>query len=231
MISQYKMKPQITFLPLLLVFLLNTAKAQSDCCEDYCYSRDRDKPQATRYGTKTPYQVAKGASTNNNYYVPNCEPQKIWLLSRHGTRLPTAKEIPRMIELQNLRDEIIENYDMRRTKPDKGALCDSDLAGFRNWQFDKNITEQYDQFLTPQGWEDLHFMGIHYKRIYPKIFTDDYDKQRFLFRYTNTERCESSFKAFSEGIFGPNAYKNIILPPPPINDSLLKVSRSKKKIH
>lgn len=74
------MKPQVQVLfqilttTLVLAIILPSivlVNAESTCCEDYCYSADADKTQVSRYSTKTPYQVAKGAQTNNDYYVPS----------------------------------------------------------------------------------------------------------------------------------------------------------------
>lgn len=127
-----------------------------------------------------------------------------------------------MRNLQQLRDEIIDNYDQRRSFPDRGALCDTDLAGFRNWQWNNSITEDEDQFLTPQGWEDLRFIGRRYQKIYSDLINIYYEPEHFHFRHTDTQRTEASFKAFTEGIFGSDSWKNINLPPPPKNDTLLK---------
>lgn len=51
-----------------------------------------------------------------------------------------------------------------------------------------------------------------------------YDPEKFLFRYTNTQRTEASYKAFVEGLFGENAYQHIQVPAPlQNNDTLLRV--------
>uniref|UniRef100_A0A336LK28 Multiple inositol polyphosphate phosphatase 1 n=1 Tax=Culicoides sonorensis TaxID=179676 RepID=A0A336LK28_CULSO len=216
-------EPQILLLALICCKTLpHQIFADTPCCEDYCYSSDRDKSQVLRYATKTAYEFAKGAQTNNDYYVPNCEPKKIWILSRHGTRYPTGKEMKRMADLVNLRDEILDNYDTRRSKPDTGALCEGDLAGFRNWEWDSNITANYDQYLVWQGWEDLKFLAKSFQKRFPQVMGNYYEREKYLFRHTDTERTASSYKAFVEGLFGPNAYLNINIPPPPANDTLLK---------
>lgn len=49
-----------------------------------------------------------------------------------------------------LRDEVIENYEKRRTKPDYGALCDEDIEILKNWQWNHNLTSDYANFLTAQ---------------------------------------------------------------------------------
>lgn len=75
-----------------------------------------------------------------------------------------------------------------------------------------------------QGWNDLKFLAINYQRIFPDIMENIYDPKKFLFRYTNTQRTEASFKAFAEGLFGENAYQHIQVPTPSANnDTLLRV--------
>lgn len=50
-----------------------------------------------------------------------------------------------------------------------------------------------------------------------------YDQQKFLFRYTSTQRAEASFKAFAEGLFGENADRYVRSDPVAIaNDTLLR---------
>lgn len=49
------------------------------------------------------------------------------------------------------------------------------------------------------GWEELKFLAIRYQRNFPHIFENVYNSEKFLFRYTNSQRTEASFKAFTEG--------------------------------
>lgn len=127
-----------------------------------------------------------------------------------------------MRKLQSLRDEIIDNYEERRTQPDTGALCEGDLAGFKNWQWNSSITEDIAYDLSAQGYEDLRFIGRRFQKIYTNLIDIYYDEKKFLFRHTNTKRCEESFRAFVEGIFGMDKWKSINLPPAPENDTLLR---------
>lgn len=101
----------------------------------------------------------------------DCNPVKFWFVSRHGTRLPTTSAINYLRELVDvnnirkyagvgqkcvftfsfqLRDEVIDNYEKRRTKPDYGALCDEDLEILKNWHWNPNITGDYAEYLTTQ---------------------------------------------------------------------------------
>lgn len=192
------------------------------CCEDYCYDTDTEKPQSAHFGTKTAYQIIKGSDSQRQYVVPNCNPVKIWILSRHGTRLPSVKDIKELKELSNLRDEVVKNYEERRTKPDEGALCDEDLELIKNWNWNPNISGDYENFLTVQGWNDLKYLAINYQRIFPNLLENIYAPEKFLFRHTKRQRTEASYKAFVEGLFGDKAYDHIQVPQMPDQDMFLR---------
>ncbi|XP_055601964.1 multiple inositol polyphosphate phosphatase 1 isoform X2 [Uranotaenia lowii] len=197
--------------------------SQATCCEDYCYSIDSDRTQAKHFSTKTAYEVIRAPTSNREYIVPNCIPSKVWLLSRHGTRLPGKKDIESLPQiLTNLRDSIIDNYENRRTAPDVGRMCPDDLELLRLWHWDRNITSNFDSFLTVQGWNDLKFMAKRYQDRFYEVFSGQYRKERFLFRHTDSQRTEASFKAFVEGLFGDGMSEYIKPEPEPTDDKLLK---------
>lgn len=57
--------------------------------------------------------------------------------------------------------------------------------------------------------------------MFPELFPKHYDDKIYLFKHTNTQRTEASFKAFVDGLFGENAFE-IINPDVLIfNDSLM----------
>uniref|UniRef100_A0A1B0DD06 Multiple inositol polyphosphate phosphatase 1 n=1 Tax=Phlebotomus papatasi TaxID=29031 RepID=A0A1B0DD06_PHLPP len=133
------------------------------------------------------------------------------MLSRHGTRLPSAKDMNKMKALIDIRDQIIDNYEKRRSKPDQGALCDADYNGIKNWRWNVNLTGEYDNFLTAQGWNDLKFLAKHYQRSLPNVLPNIYTPDKYKFSHTNVQRTEASYKAFVEGLFGENAYQHVTL--------------------
>lgn len=101
-------------------------------------------------------------------------------------------------------------------------LCEQDLSYLKEWKWDANITDVYDNFLTTQGWNDLKLLAKHYQSIFPEIIGSTYEAEKFQFRYTNTQRTQASFKGFVEGLFGAGADTKIIVPNPPENDTLLR---------
>jgi len=75
---------------LIFVLLPLVAIAQGD---DYCFSKDTSRLQTRQFSSKTAYQIVKGTDIERQYLVPGCQPQKIWIFHRHGTRLPKASMI------------------------------------------------------------------------------------------------------------------------------------------
>lgn len=197
------------------------AQQEPKCCEEYCFGTDKSRPQTLRFTSKTAYLLAKGNDIEKTI-LPDCSPTKIWTLSRHGTRLPSAKTIGKASHLEEIRDQIVNNYKVLKTKPDTGALCREDLFSIQTWKFNSSITPDMENMLTPQGWEDLKQLAKTYQRNYPNILTKEYKPENFLFRRTDTQRTEESFKAYAEGLFGPNAWQNIHLSQPNGNDTLLR---------
>lgn len=104
----------------------------------------------------------------------------------------------KLAKLTTLRDEIIANSA-------NTELCEQDLSYLKEWKWDDNITDIYDNYLTTQGWDDLKLLAKHYQSIFPEIIGSTYKAEKFQFRYTNTQRTQASFKGFVEGLFGAGA--------------------------
>lgn len=56
---------------LCVVFAVAHAQRQAQCCEEYCYELDSERPQSGHFSTKTAYQIAKGSDFGRQYYVPS----------------------------------------------------------------------------------------------------------------------------------------------------------------
>lgn len=65
-------------------------------------------------------------------------------------------------------------------------------------------------------------MAKDYKEIFPSLFDKKYSKESIQFMHTLRQRTEASFRAFTEGLYGENAYDKIKLPPIPEREILLK---------
>lgn len=74
---------------LILLLLPLVAIAQ----DDYCFSKDTSRLQTRQFSSKTAYQIVKGTDIDKQYLVPGCQPLKMWIFHRHGTRLPKKSMI------------------------------------------------------------------------------------------------------------------------------------------
>lgn len=48
-----------------------SAQKQGECCQEYCYDLDNERPQSAHFGTKTAYVIAKGPESGRQYKVPS----------------------------------------------------------------------------------------------------------------------------------------------------------------
>lgn len=182
----------------------------------YCYADDPIKPQIGMFATKSTYETSRGRNIDPN--VSTCTPSKFWLLSRHGTRLPSGSDIGRMLlNSERLHREILSNYDKGRT-----SLCASDMALIRNWRFDPNITAESDAVLTVAGWNELQGLGQRYQAAFPTLLPSTYTPNAYFFRTTDRQRTLASLRAFADGIFGYNGYQQVQFEEVPQQDFLLR---------
>lgn len=66
--------PFITFVLLTYCSIFTTIDAQrqpGQCCEEYCYDTDAEKPQSGRFATKSAYQIIKGSDSRRQFVVPS----------------------------------------------------------------------------------------------------------------------------------------------------------------
>lgn len=92
----------ITLALVLSISTLVLGQRQAQCCQEYCYDLDSERVQAAHFGSKTSYSIAKGPESGRQYLVPNCNPVKIWMQTRHGTRLPEANTMERLKSLEEV---------------------------------------------------------------------------------------------------------------------------------
>lgn len=116
-----------------LFCLILAQEQRSECCEEYCYGSDSDRPQTTRFASKSVYQVVRGVDMSRHSVIPSewwwsinkpasakfilinlncnyqlipadCQPVKFWMMARHGTRLPSAKDMKTLKTLIDVSD-------------------------------------------------------------------------------------------------------------------------------
>lgn len=54
-----------------------------------------------------------------------------------------ADHIVRLSQLEDLRDEIIGNYEKRHSKPAIGAMCESDLDLLKRWHWNQYVLDSF----------------------------------------------------------------------------------------
>lgn len=69
-------------------------------------------------------------------------------------------------------------------------------------------------------------MGIarRYQAAFPTLIPDAFNQTAFRFRHTHTQRSIASTQAFADGLFGANAFENVVFDDVPARDTLLRVS-------
>lgn len=170
----------------------------------YCYSQDPLRPQVGMFSIRTAYESIRGRSINPN--VSTCTPSKFWMMSRHGTRWPNARELLLLNEnSERLRNDILSNYDQGRT-----SLCASDVELIRNWRYeDWNITLEDQADLNAAGWSEMEGLGQRYQAAFPSILSPTYSANDYFFRTTGTHRTQTSLEAFADGVFGVNGHQQV----------------------
>lgn len=74
-------------------------------------------------------------------------------------------------------------------------------------------------------------LALVYKSVFPALIENSYSPEKFLFRHTDFQRTEGSFKAFAEGLFGEGAYNSFTIERPENPSMLLNVySNAQKRI-
>ncbi|CAL7947580.1 unnamed protein product [Xylocopa violacea] len=168
-----------------------------------------------RLGTKTPYRFISNHD-DNPFEYSGCNPKKIWLIIRHGTRYPGKKYISSMMEkLPKLKNIILKNYERNKTKFTK-----EDAILFEEWNV--TFSEGDIMKLAEEGENEMIDIGERYQSRFPTLMTEVYDNQTYRFKYTATQRTEESAKNFATGLFGRrNSYK-VQYPEPEHKDPVLR---------
>lgn len=113
---------------------------------------------------------------------------------------------------------------MKNHNGGKGTLCPQDLALITDWRLNANLTTAFSEFLAVAGWNELKNIATRYQRVYPTLLPTTYSQSKYLFRHSDTQRTQASFRAFADGLFGNNGFQQVTPEPIPARDLLLRVS-------
>lgn len=89
-------------------------------------------------------------------------------------------------------------------------MCRQDFELLRDWVRDPNITVQVQSLGTQAGWRSMESIGRRYQQTFPTALPSNYTRERYLFRYANTQRSRASISAFADGLFGENRWRDVV---------------------
>ncbi|KAJ8722584.1 hypothetical protein PYW07_003764 [Mythimna separata] len=165
-------------------------------------------------GSRTPYRfIANKNDTRIKY--PNCKDSKIYMVTRHGTRLPSRKDIAAVPQLVKLKYEILLQHEQG-----KGQLTDEQLNSFKDWKTSFNTEEE--SYLTLEGRDEMILLAERMQKRFPNAIKQRYSNKTFLFRYTATQRAQQSARYFTNGLFEKKETQDIIFAPATKVDPVLR---------
>lgn len=206
----------LLYLSILLVTFNLCVHGQND----FCAGSDKEQLWTRHFSSLTSYEKVHGTNMDKHSLVSDCEPTKVWILHRHGTRLPTKGVIEQLPRLEELQQQIKKNWETKSLKRTSSAICELDYWNIQMWRRNTSITVDQAEFLTSQGYNDLRGTALTYKKLFPGILAQPYDNKQFHFRHTDSQRTTESFKAFADGLFGGN--NNAQAEPQPEKDYFLR---------
>ncbi|XP_053625971.1 multiple inositol polyphosphate phosphatase 1-like [Plodia interpunctella] len=166
-------------------------------------------------GTRTPYRFRFNKNYDKIKYS-KCKDSKIWMIVRHGTRLPSAKDILGMnTTLHELKHLII-----LQNKLGRGDLNEEQVTKFEKWSSNINVEEE--KFLTLEGQDEMILLAERTRKRFPNVIKNKYDNSTFLFRFTATQRAHQSARYFTKGLFTQKDAQNVVFAPATKVDHILR---------
>ncbi|XP_014224945.1 multiple inositol polyphosphate phosphatase 1-like [Trichogramma pretiosum] len=204
------------FFWVLQLFVFYLTNASSEKC-----LKNSNQPDC-KSSTMTPYRFVANYNDSQLQFA-GCTKKKIWLMIRHGTRLPARKFIKPMTEiLPDIQKQIIKNYQNGKSK-----LSADFIEKLERWTI--NLKEAEAMNLAEEGQNELIDLAERMQARLPELFPDDYEKNLFRFKYTATQRTELSAKSFVMGLFGQHQSKKVVFEQPEKKDPILRFYKKCKK--
>ncbi|VVD04147.1 unnamed protein product [Leptidea sinapis] len=197
----------INLLKFVFMYLLITCALNISCI----------KPDDIRnyLGTRTPYRFKHNKNDTRLNFL-SCKERKIWMLVRHGSRLPSAKDIVgAQTYLKDLKYEILMQH-----RNGRGELNEEQLRRLGGWTCDMQVENQ--KYLTLEGQDEMILLAERMQKRLPKIIKHEYQNQTFQFRYTPTQRTQQSARYFALGLFDKKIAQDVVFEPAVKVDTTLR---------
>ncbi|XP_026744266.1 multiple inositol polyphosphate phosphatase 1-like [Trichoplusia ni] len=165
-------------------------------------------------GSRTPYRF-RSNKNDSRIKFPNCKDNKIWMVIRHGTRLPSKKDIVAGSNLLDLKYEILLQHENG-----KGPLSKEQLRRLEDWKQEHDVEQE--SYLTLEGQDEMILLAERMQKRFPNAIRERYDNKTFLFRYTATQRTQQSARFFTNGLFEKKNAQDIIFAPATKVDIVLR---------
>ncbi|XP_035436952.2 multiple inositol polyphosphate phosphatase 1 [Spodoptera frugiperda] len=165
-------------------------------------------------GSRTPYRFRANKNDSRIKY-PGCKDTKIWMVIRHGTRLPSRKDLNAVSKLVDLKYEVLWQHEYG-----KGQLTNEQFNSLQDWRL--NIDPDQDSYLTLEGQDEMILMAERMQKRFPNAIKQKYSNKTFLFRYTATQRAQQSARYFTNGLFEKKDAQDIIFAPATRVDPVLR---------
>ncbi|RVE49017.1 hypothetical protein evm_006375 [Chilo suppressalis] len=165
-------------------------------------------------GTRTPYRF-KYNKDDSRIIFPGCKDVRIWMIIRHGTRLPSAEDIVGINTLRDMKHEILLSH-----KKGQGELNSEQLKRFDKWS--SNIVVEEEKYLTHEGQDEMILLAERMQKRFPNAIKSKYDNNTFYFKYTATQRAQQSARYFTIGLFEKKNAQTVIFSPANKVDPILR---------
>jgi len=120
--------------------------------------------------TKTPYRLLANLDDSPRVF-DKCEPKKIWMMNRHGTRNCGSSLLENVNNyLKPLRNEIVS-----QNRKGNNNFCSDVIEQFQHWEFELDPDTIKD--LTMEGEDELLALGERFQKRYPGLFPDIYSSK------------------------------------------------------
>ncbi|KAL1497696.1 hypothetical protein ABEB36_008614 [Hypothenemus hampei] len=191
----------------LLLCLVCLIVASEQCSQPYPFEK--------YLGTRSPYRLVSNNSFSNVNFE-GCDPIKIWMIVRHGTRNPSISNIESInARLPKIRDLIINSDSL----PNE-FIKNRDLDLFKKWKSRLEVDDETK--LTVEGEEEMLLLAERMQNRFPTVFDNIYSNTTYKIKYTFSQRTKKSAYYFAAGLFGKKTAKDVWFPEPSKKDPILR---------